>query len=379
MHVLNRLRRLGRRSLPYEYQIVAEQILERIRSREWRRGSKLPPLNELERQFPQSRMTLYKALRDLTDRGYLSMTRGRGTFVRETRERRRVAIVVPEAVAWQGAPFAFQAFRLAHQWLHDIGIDSQLYAEDTLNPYHLPRGFIEDFERKKIAGILSIDAPASIGFMSTPLWRKAPIPHVTIGARPAERRVYVDSSHFVDRAIRLAAARGKVRPALLERGEHLVAHLGAFNNRCAALRITPCQLPMDDMPADSLGYEEYGYELLRRYWRSAEKPDVVVVPDDVIAKGVSQAALTLPENDARELLIIAMTNRGSEFFYPVPVVKMEVDVAEVALTAAKQLRALMEGKHVPAGTVLVRPRLHRITRDKSSPPTAATADEPTHA
>src|SRR5262245_44517614 len=103
--------------MPYAYQVVVDDILRRIRRGEWRGGEKIPPLTTLEQSYPQSRMTLYKALRDLTDRGYLSMERGRGTFVKAVHTRPRIAILTGAQVFDQGvAAFAVQAFRHAHAY-----------------------------------------------------------------------------------------------------------------------------------------------------------------------------------------------------------------------------------------------------------------------
>lgn len=344
--------------MPYAYQLVAEKILRRIRDGEWGRGTQIPPLNDLERIFPQSRMTLYKALQELTKRGYLTMTRGRGTFVRETEERRRVAILVSPAMNHQGAsPFVFQAFRHAHDWFRDNGIDSQLYAEDPLSNSGLPRGMIEELERDRLAGLLSIDTLFPTRGIFSAEWRRNAVPLVNIGAIPTPHHLYVDSGAFVDRAVKIAAAHGRRRPALLEKQEHLPEHLSRFNRATAALGMTPCLVPQDDMPARNLDYERYGFELIHRYWSCKDRPDALIVPDDVIAKGVAQGALALRLRVPDDVLIIAMTNRDAKFFYPVDVLSIEVDVRALAVSASKMLVALMQGKRVPERSIYMKPRV----------------------
>lgn len=346
--------------MPYAYQLVAEKILRRIRDGEWGRGIQIPPLNELERIFPQSRMTLYKALQELTSRGYLTMTRGRGTFVRETEERRRVAILVSQAVHHQGAsPFAFQAFRHAHDWFRDNGIDSQLYAEDPLSNSGLPPGMVEELERGRLAGLLSIDTLFPSRGINTPEWMRKAIPLVNIGAIPTAHHLYVDSGAFVDRAVNIAGSRGRRHPALLEKQEHLSQHLARFNRASAAMAMSPRLLPQDDMPAHNLDFERYGFELIHRYWSCRQRPDALIVPDDVIAKGVAQGVLALRLRVPEDVLIIAMTNRDAKFFYPVDVLSLEVDVRALAIDASKMLVALMQGKHVPERSIYVKPRVIR--------------------
>ncbi|MCX5662501.1 MAG: substrate-binding domain-containing protein [Planctomycetota bacterium] len=113
--------------------------------------------------------------------------------------------------------------------------------------------------------------------------------------------------------------------------------------------------PPAAMPDDKLPYEAYGYELLHQVWAASPRPDVVIVPDDVIAKGVTQAALALSIKVPEELTVIAMTNRGCRFFFPVPIVALEVDVKAMVAEGAGMLVDLMQNLPVPTGPRLVPP------------------------
>ena len=63
------------------YARIKGHIKQKIRLREWQPGEKLPSENELVKQFRVSRMTVNRALRELTQAGLLSRVRGLGTFV----------------------------------------------------------------------------------------------------------------------------------------------------------------------------------------------------------------------------------------------------------------------------------------------------------
>ncbi len=69
------------------YVQLKDHILQRIRSREWSPGGRVPSENELVEQFSVSRMTANRALRELTQEGYLARVPGVGTFVREPQQR----------------------------------------------------------------------------------------------------------------------------------------------------------------------------------------------------------------------------------------------------------------------------------------------------
>lgn len=65
------------------YQQIKDSILENIRSGEWSAGEKMPSENKLVDQLGVSRMTVNRALRELTQQGHLKRVHGVGTFVAE--------------------------------------------------------------------------------------------------------------------------------------------------------------------------------------------------------------------------------------------------------------------------------------------------------
>ena len=67
------------------YEQVKAHVLERIEAGEWRASDRVPSENELVTEFGVSRMTANRALRELTDEGYLVRVPGVGTFVAKLR------------------------------------------------------------------------------------------------------------------------------------------------------------------------------------------------------------------------------------------------------------------------------------------------------
>ncbi len=65
------------------YRQIKERIRERIDSGEWRAGQKLPSENELVAALGVSRMTINRALRELTEAGLVRRVHGLGSFVAE--------------------------------------------------------------------------------------------------------------------------------------------------------------------------------------------------------------------------------------------------------------------------------------------------------
>ena len=65
------------------YAQIKDTIRHRIRSGGWPEGFQIPSENRLLEEFSVSRMTVHRALRDLTEEGLLTRVQGLGTFVAE--------------------------------------------------------------------------------------------------------------------------------------------------------------------------------------------------------------------------------------------------------------------------------------------------------
>jgi GntR family transcriptional regulator len=92
--------------IPLYYQLE-QQLLERIKKRELRIGSRLPSEEELIAQSGLSRFTVRQALQELEKEGWVSRIRGKGTFVSEGK--------VPLSVAWQLLGFTEDMRRKGHR------------------------------------------------------------------------------------------------------------------------------------------------------------------------------------------------------------------------------------------------------------------------
>jgi GntR family transcriptional regulator, histidine utilization repressor len=66
---------------PPLYQQVKDYIVGRILAGDWPEGSRVPSENELTREQDVSRMTVHRALRELTAEGWLERVQGAGTYV----------------------------------------------------------------------------------------------------------------------------------------------------------------------------------------------------------------------------------------------------------------------------------------------------------
>jgi len=72
---------IDRRAPQPLYQQIKNIIDEKIKSNEWEAGQKLPSENELVAALEVSRMTIHRALRELTQAGLIDRVHGLGSFV----------------------------------------------------------------------------------------------------------------------------------------------------------------------------------------------------------------------------------------------------------------------------------------------------------
>ena len=86
------------------YVQLKDHILARIRSEEWAPGSRVLSENEIVEQFSVSRMTANRALRELTQEGFLARVPGVGTFVKEPPQRASLIEIrnIAEEIASRG-------------------------------------------------------------------------------------------------------------------------------------------------------------------------------------------------------------------------------------------------------------------------------------
>ena len=99
------------------YQQLKDLIIGQISSGELRPQDRVPSENELVELMQVSRMTANRALRELTDEGYVERVAGRGTFVADMRSRSHVLEVqnIADEIARRGHVHSSEVLRQSRQ------------------------------------------------------------------------------------------------------------------------------------------------------------------------------------------------------------------------------------------------------------------------
>ena len=120
------------------YQQLKDLIIGRISSGDLRPADRVPSENELVEAMSVSRMTANRALRELTDEGYVERIAGRGTFVSDFRARSHVLEVhnIADEIQRRGHVHTCQVLRHSRQ--HARGeIAKALHVAQGIDVFHL--------------------------------------------------------------------------------------------------------------------------------------------------------------------------------------------------------------------------------------------------
>jgi len=120
------------------YQQLKDLIIGRISSGDLRPADRVPSENELVETMSVSRMTANRALRELTDEGYVERVAGRGTFVCDFRARSHVLEVhnIADEIKWRGHSHTCEVVRQSRQ--HARGeVARALHIEQGVDVFHL--------------------------------------------------------------------------------------------------------------------------------------------------------------------------------------------------------------------------------------------------
>jgi len=120
------------------YQQLKDLIIQRISTGELRPNDRVPSENELVEAQSVSRMTVNRAMRELTDEGYVKRIAGRGTYVSDFRAQSHVLEVqnIADEIAGRGRIHTSDVLRQSRQ--HARGeIAKALHVEQGVDVFHL--------------------------------------------------------------------------------------------------------------------------------------------------------------------------------------------------------------------------------------------------
>jgi GntR family histidine utilization transcriptional repressor len=169
------------------YEVAKDYILQRIRSGEIGVGGRVPSEHELVRSLKMARMTIHRALRELTAEGMIVRHRGRGTFVAPQRPRSELVEIrdFAEEVVARGHKHRMQVIALeaaranpdlapvfavpvGSKLFHSVGVHYEdevpiILEERYISPQFAPQYLQRDFTKQSPGSYLyQIEPPTEI-------------------------------------------------------------------------------------------------------------------------------------------------------------------------------------------------------------------------
>ena len=342
-------------------------LLEHIRQERIPVGERIPSEPSLCRTFGVSRDTVRKAISGLVREGVLETRPGFGHVVCTARPTTTIALL------WNFPIFSAKT-STAHLLLFNA-IREHLQRRKWKVRMYLPPvhdhklGLIDydrlsrDITRDRFAGVLGAFWPSVQNMGATVVDKdrqvaeqltQAKIPYVSLRTMEVPNSVGTDyhalgamaTRHFLDRGLRRIAmlVNDTFHPALAE------GHRQAY--RDAGLE------PDADLHINTPRYSDRtGYDTFKQIWARAERPEALVIPDDLATRGAVLAAVEAGVRIPEELHIATMTTKGGDVFYPRPVVRLELDQDERAGAAIDMLQSLLDDRRLKLPPKLIQPRL----------------------
>ena len=317
-------------------------------------GVKLESESALARRLKVSVHTLRQALSVLAHEGLIARHHGSGTFVAEDRRAQTVAVVTATHPALDGNSFQMRLFLLLTELFPRRGWPCRTY----IAPGETPTGWAslaEDVAHGRIAGAAFVAMNA--GELGIP-FAKHQVPCVGLGW-PHQATVELDYVDLVDQGVRQLLRQGCRRIAMMQWMANTPQEQAAHTAFCDALTESGAPIRTEwirrMVPPVTPGA---GWEQFREIWSAhPEKPDGLLVTDDMLFRDVALAILDSRIQVPQQLQVVVHANKGSGVTYPFPVSRLEVDLEEWAETLLRQLIRLMNHEPVSPPVQYIRARL----------------------
>lgn len=321
-------------------------------------GDQIDAETKLAERFGVSVLTMREALRSLAQEGIIERRHGSGTYVSDHTKHQHVAILAGFDISQPRVSYYYLRMLSQLRWFFEQqGYRTKFYVR-KLVPGESPRGepnypeLVEDIEQNKIYGVVVI----------------AGVPHPKWIAPLRKKRIPIVGSpnNFpFGVGIDYPELARQGTEFLLQQGRYRIAFLSweGFKNEKGKREFLPSMYDRFEATMKKHGapiHERWvqrdlhphltgaGWEEFREIWHAhEEKPDGLLVSDDILFSDVVVAIMELGIRVPDQLLVVTHAVKGSGILHPFPTIRLECDTDIVAENMGRMLVKLMRKEPVP--------------------------------
>ncbi len=320
---------------------LAEALRTEISER-YQPGDKLEPQNSLAKRLNVSLMTVREAIGILVEEGLVERRHGSGTYVGDRTVGQVVAVLMELDMAHPRTSYYFtHAAQMLRLMIAEEGLQVRLYS-GHLKPGEKGTGqttcteFLKDLHEDRIRAVV---APA--GLPGAQLFEELKRRDISVVANEgwAPNRVLADRKELVAEGVDFLVRSGRTRLALMSWGQPDVkSFYESLKQHAIDVRDEWVRSEMEPTMVGA-GWEEF-----REIWLAHDqKPDGILVTDDMLFADAKTAILQLGIEVPADLVVVSHANRGAGMHDPFPVARLELDPDAYAAAMFNKLKRTLAG------------------------------------
>ncbi|MDD2707114.1 MAG: GntR family transcriptional regulator [Verrucomicrobiae bacterium] len=310
-------------------------------------GDRLPPTADLVRQWHVDQMSIQRAMKPLVQEGLIQRLPGRGTCVRRGVNKSVMALLVGARLVDETSHFQRAMIRALElqmpalergPWTHRIydGL-SALKTQADFQHSVAYENLCGDLRNYPFKGVILIPGAAfDLDWLGPDF--SLPVVRYQTSLKKTSVDVVLDFADFGRQSVRFIASQGLKRIVYLRTlsERDTAADLPGIREAASAADIPQPQvrqIPFDWVHAMQMEKNSYELtlQLLEQWRRGGDRPEALIISDDIAARGVALALRRAEMKIPEDLLVITMANEGIDLCCDMPFVRYEFSTQVIAV------------------------------------------------
>jgi len=336
-----------------KHRLITRALRARILRGELGPGTVLPTTQQLAEQFQTSAFTVQTGLAPLVAEGLVERKPRVGTVVRHN-----AAVLTCAGIYCSGSlmdeweyAFARELCRQLQCQLREQNVRTLLHMDSRpqAEQHEPPPELADAVETNRLQALF---APLC-DQVSVPWLTQLPVTSSFVCSAPIPNRVGFDTEQILQLGLDRLREQGCNTVGLIsaiqiatDSHTENFRFYDAFVSAVSELGLTTRDAWVRTTREHVVAHEPYGYESFKALWEHPERPDGILVYPDTSARGAMTAALELRVRVPEELRLVFHRNTGVDWVCPLPVDRVESNVARWAAEMIAQVRRQKAGETV---------------------------------